>query len=359
MRAGALEDALRHYGLHADAISAAGADPSNRPYRQEPGLGELPLLTLKLRELPAAKRYEVLRAWTLPTASRKSVRYYVGKLPDAVVGAPFVEKSPFAAGQVLHTMKLLIEAAQEAGKADELAADAERLLKENATDADLLRVLVASAQGKTAAVAVEAKAYLEGLRKRMVPDKKAEEETVRSRYDNNRDRGETPFLTSEAVAAQSLAADPALSPLVEPLFKLMAARVRATQNWSAGQGVLEEVARQKLAKYRAPQALTGAAPARWADPVGRAAWVAADGVTGPAWTPETAYALFDTPLTGSFEFSADIWIGTWGEGYVGYAGVVPEPNSRAESSRVLIARDEGREGLRRPAVETLRGGTTA
>ena len=354
LRAGAVEDALRNYGLHADATSAASADPSNRPYRREPGLAELPLLALKLRELPADKRYALLREWTLPTKGRKSLRYYVGQLPVNVPGEPFVAGPSFAPRQTLHTMPLLIDAAKEAGKFDELTADADRAFKDAATDADLFRVLVYAAQGKSGAIAADAKAYAEGLRKRMVPDAKNDDETVRSRYDNSRYRGETTFLVSEYLAARALAADPALKPVVAPLFDLMASRVRATQNWQQGQDVVEEVARQRLEKFKAPQALAGAAPSRWPDPIGHATWVSQDGVAGPAWTPENAYALFDAPLGGTFEFSVDVWAGTWSEGYAGYAGLVPEPNSRVQSSRVIVAHGENRGGVNRPKVDNVR-----
>src|SRR5262249_26251603 len=81
LKAGWTADALREIGLYADSSTAAGADPRMRIRRAEPTVDEFPRLVRLLLEMPAAERYESLKTWTLPTASRKSVRYLVGITP--------------------------------------------------------------------------------------------------------------------------------------------------------------------------------------------------------------------------------------------------------------------------------------
>jgi hypothetical protein len=55
-------------------------------------------------------------------------------------------------------------------------------------------------------------------------------------------------------------------------------------------------------------------------------WVAHEGHVAHLLGPEHEFLLFDYPLTGTFEFSADAYQGGWAEGHLGYAGLVFEPS---------------------------------
>ena len=82
LKVGWTADALRELGFHADNITAAGADPRMRTRRGEPTVDEFPRLGRLLLEMPAAERYSALKTWSLPTAGRKSIRYFVGSHED-------------------------------------------------------------------------------------------------------------------------------------------------------------------------------------------------------------------------------------------------------------------------------------
>jgi hypothetical protein len=47
--------------------------------------------------------------------------------------------------------------------------------------------------------------------------------------------------------------------------------------------------------------------------------------------PDHQFLIHDYPLTGTFEFSVDVYHGSWAEGHMGYAGLVFEPNPTSVS----------------------------
>ncbi|HSQ55917.1 MAG TPA: DUF1583 domain-containing protein, partial [Gemmata sp.] len=63
-------------------------------------------------------------------------------------------------------------------------------------------------------------------------------------------------------------------------------------------------------------------------------WFAQDGYLAQGGSDSPALLLFDTPLTGTFEFSVDVFQGTWAEGHAGYAGIIFEPNRTGVASSV-------------------------
>src|SRR5262249_15224650 len=76
----------------------------------------------------------------------------------------------------------------------------------------------------------------------------------------------------------------------------------------------------------AVDALTNAVPPRWHTATPRSVWFAQDGYLVQGGNDQPSFLLLDTPLSGTFEFSVDVWQGDWSEGHAGYAGVVFEPN---------------------------------
>src|SRR5262249_48496328 len=127
LKAGWVEDALRELGFHADN---AEANPTNRyepQQKNEPTTAQFARLVFLLLEIPAARRYEVLKAWSLPTSARKSVRYFVGLTPQEQPPAAFGKRAALPPNKPLSTMLLLIDAAKESGKIAELTAEAKKL----------------------------------------------------------------------------------------------------------------------------------------------------------------------------------------------------------------------------------------
>ena len=90
-----------------------GPEPSLEPAKN------FAMLVQQLLEVPAVKRYELLKTWSLPAEGRKNIRYYVGTL--AKKAAPALEKrAAVPLDTMSSTMLLLADAAEEkTGKADE------------------------------------------------------------------------------------------------------------------------------------------------------------------------------------------------------------------------------------------------
>ncbi len=332
LKAGWADDALRELGLHADGITAAGADPRLRSRRSEPTLNEFPQLIRLLLDMPAAKRYEALKAWSLPTEGRKSIRYYVGVMPAHLPPPQFVKLPPMPKGQLVSTMLLLADAAKEAGKADELAAVAEKMAADKIENADMFLVLVKLSLGKGKEIEAAVKAFSEAARKRMT-DKQEEGISSRYYYDDS-NRMPNPLHPSELLFATMCLADPALLTHGEGLLKLLLDRAQATHSPDYLHRILAPWNRLGATRAGAPDALTNGLPPRWQSTTRGAIWFAQDGYLVQGWNDQESLLLFDAPLAGTFEFSVDAFQGHYTEGHVGYAGVVYEPNRDGVMSAV-------------------------
>ncbi len=333
LKAGWTEDALRELGLHADNISAAAADPAARAKQPEPTLPEFPLLVRRLLELPAAKRFEALKAWSLPTAGRKSVRYYVGTTPRHIPPPELARLPVVPPGRVLSTMLLLADAAREAGKAKELADEADKLAAEKVEGADLLRLLVFLSAGKGKEIEPAVKAYAEAAFKRLTEQPEA---MPGPRYylSDNTPYLPNPFYPSEFLVATLCLADPALARHGQGLLGPM--QFRATGSGGGGDFLARILAardRFGAAQAGAPDALDAAVPPRWHNATARSAWFAEGGYLAHGWNDQPSFLLLDMPLVGTFEFSADVYaLGALGQ--VGYGGVVYAPNFGGFNSSV-------------------------
>jgi tetratricopeptide (TPR) repeat protein len=351
LKAGWTADALKELGLNADSISAANADPRARGRQPEPTLDQFALLIRRLFELPAAQRYDALKTWSLPTAGRKSLRYYVGITP-AHVPPPELAKLPaFSADAVVSTLALLVETAKEVGKLEELKAEADKLAKDKIENADLLQVFVYLARGKVKEAEPLVKVYAEAAHKRMtdVPPPPPQ-----FRYywgGNDAMYQQAPVYPNEFLLATLCLAEPELAPHGVSLLGPMLFRAQMTQNGDFLDRIRAARDRFEAARAGAPRALEGALPPHWHSDGEHASWFAQEGYLTHAWgvpnsfppsgnpgapqgmggnpgaggTP--SFLLFDTPLSGTFEFSVDAFQGNWSEGHVGYGGVVFEPNA--------------------------------
>jgi tetratricopeptide (TPR) repeat protein len=363
LKAGWTEDALHELGLHADDQSAASADPRARGRRPEPTLDQFALLVRRLLEMPTAQRYEALRTWSMPTAGRKSIRYYVGLMPANVPPTELVKLPPAPADQVVNTLFLLADAAREAGKLDALKAEADKLATDKVDGADLLRVLVYLARGKGKEAEPIVREYADAARKRMM-DQPQQPQGGRFYYYDYQANQPAPVYPSEFLVATLCLADPALVWHGAGLLWPMLFRAHNT-----GNGVYVGRVRGALDQFGtalagAPNALQGALPPHWHSSDSRSRWFAQEGYVTHAWGDQPSFLLFDTPLGGTFEFSVDAWQGLWGEGHIGYGGVVFEPNRGGvnsaawpigHSEQVLRPAEKIQEGFNRLTVQVAPG----
>jgi hypothetical protein len=325
LKAGWTEDALGELGLHADGLTAPSADPRVRGRTAEPTVGEFPLLVRRLLELPAAKRYDALKAWSLPTAGRKSVRYYVGATPRDLPPPELAKLPPVPADRVVSTLSLLAEAAAECGKAGELRAEADKLAADKVEGADLLRVLAYLLSGKGKEIEPAVKAYAEAAHTRLT----MRQETQRGPmyyYIDQTAYQPVPVYPSEFLVATLCLAEPALAARGEGLLGPMLASASGSNN-AEYQTRIRDV-RDRLGAARAgdPGALENALPPRWHSATPRSLWFAQEGYLTNGHNDQTSFLLLDTPLTGTFEFSVDASLS--GDA-VGYGGVAFQPVSMA------------------------------
>ena len=132
LRAGLVDDALPLLGQYADTASALRTF-----YNPPTPLGSLAGSFARQWAAKApAERYRLLKTWTMPGEGRKAVRLLAAFIPEDAPPAVFTELAkarPLAAGSVrsasgagvLSTIDLLIAAASETKKLDELAAEAQ------------------------------------------------------------------------------------------------------------------------------------------------------------------------------------------------------------------------------------------
>ena len=124
-------------------------------------------VALRIRALPAGKRYDSLKDWTLPKPDRRTVRFVstwstaAGKeLADFY--DPAIRDAPNASLPGLNSNFLdLIDAAVAAGKMDDLQASVDAMDAEKHPEAEVLKVCLAIQAGDKSAVD-KVKAYLEG-----------------------------------------------------------------------------------------------------------------------------------------------------------------------------------------------------
>src|SRR5262249_36495356 len=155
-------------GRYADTPAPPNNDPNVG--------GTLLLLARNLARQPAPERYETLREWTLPTATRRAVRILSGLGGQAEPPSVFAKGSPLSgeapardADSVFSTATALIEAAREVGSLDALAAAVQPAAAEKIENAELLSGLIVLAKGDAGAT----KALVQARREEMIKENEA------------------------------------------------------------------------------------------------------------------------------------------------------------------------------------------
>src|SRR5207248_649437 len=158
-------------GMLADALDLMGIVVDLPPTQQRSVptdvLGELTgVFYRQFATRPAKERYDLLKPWSLPTASRKSVRllgaFVPTDAPPPVFGTPTVPPDG-----VVSTAGLLIDAARETGQLDALAAELKKLVDEKVENARPIHWLADVVRGQGAGVVKEIGEHIAEFKKKM------------------------------------------------------------------------------------------------------------------------------------------------------------------------------------------------
>jgi hypothetical protein len=332
-RAGQWSEALEVLGQYADV-------PAPPYYNNEQGVSAIAAVTRLLAALPAQERYATLKTWTLPTATRKSVRVVAAFVPEDAPPEVFGQQPAANDRGVASTIDLLIGAARELGKLEELAQELQKAVEAKVENAADVLALVQLAQGQDQEAELRLKALLEEWTKRREADPNPWNEprkdwwpsylAIRAAFsrpalaelsrrlarkfpNSYSDFAFPPHLTRD-LAAAAVAGDGAktVAPGLDPGLALWTPTdlMTAEQHlmgpvppwWTAYQGHIHHK-------------VGGAA----ANPY---AYFNEDGQNGPAPGPDAM--VFRLPLTGRFAFSVEVH---GASGALGYGGLVLQPGT--------------------------------
>ncbi|CAN5234926.1 hypothetical protein BH10PLA2_BH10PLA2_04590 [soil metagenome] len=325
-----LEDAIRELGMHADnPISQQNSGDMPMAQRPEP-IFNLPtqfekFVTLLLK-LPASRRYEILKSWSLPTSGRKSIRYYVGTAPTGSPPEVFSKRLPFPEHRWMSTMQILAEAAKECGKLDELSTLAEGMAKEKVENAELFRLFVQLTGGKGKEIEPAVKAYVQRTRQRLT--KKQEMPLGSRNYYGEGYQQPKLFYPSEFLIMTLCLSNPALTTQGEELLaSFIGTPPAGVANMPAFKKIHEEL---RAKQSGASTALTPSYPDHWRTSTGKASWITEAGLLTVLPGSQPSMLLYDAPLTGAFELSVEARPSTLRA--AGYGGITFHPGAnRVES----------------------------
>jgi tetratricopeptide (TPR) repeat protein len=288
-------------------------------------------LMQQAKKLPASERYELLRDWTLPTKDRRSVRVALGfdggqPIPSLFFATgPQAPLAPTREPQFapLSNVTLLVEAAAESGRLNDLLAAVEPLAKEKVPGAEGLAIVLLVAGGDPAAALSRLEALAKALRE-VVP------------ATNDRANPPPPTDPANYLAARAALFAPELSAAGQRLARILLEQSRRTYHREFVTHIGQDTA---LA------VLTGLSPAERdeACTLPLAHWIA--GTAGraseatfpvPLWSVSEGHLVHHTgsaydalyfkyPLVGEFEFSYETYRAYFSQSEVGYAGIVCMP----------------------------------
>ncbi len=323
-RAGMKAESLEMFGRFADATTS-------RDYQVGgPGKDGSALLN-GLASLGAAERYELLSGWSLPTKDRLSVRIITGLITadrtprafDAVRGS--TPRGPQTA-QLNSTLDLLIGAAREADKLDDLVQQLEPHAKANVENASLALAMVHLAKGEGA----KAAPLLTELIATRV------KEAAATNQNNRRDRRDTAAHDAVLARVALLDNDPAVRELGKSLTnrfieytqrvydqQMMPAMRHASRSALMGPAAAAELDARGidcgLRHWVAGSNVSAIEQQQTSLPQW---WVAHDGVISHTCGMGYDQLYFSYPLTGRFAVECEGIVGMWAEGNIGYDGIV-------------------------------------
>ncbi len=309
--------------------------------------------------LPAAERYKVLKQWMLPSAPGALSRYAMCFapteappevfFPDGGVavdtgGASHGRETALARDGVIHFSELIVSAAAECGKLEELAVAAAEACKDSPMG-NTLSVLVSLALQRGSQLPPQAAEYVETLRQNAQAGRQSQLEAWPT-----------------YLIARAWLQDDRFAPQGEALADLLAAQVSGSDQRSFVSHLHRD-----LASYRVRQC--GGALVPGADPglalwhpggyyftSGNQAgtwpgwWVERDGMIVHLTGPEVSPLYFACPLAGRFELSVDAYCGQADEAAIQYGGAVFEPMARGGKARVLTIGERESQELANPPL---------
>jgi tetratricopeptide (TPR) repeat protein len=301
-------------------------------------------LTRQLGKLPPEDRYLLLRDWTLPTENRRSVRMLVTfeggqPVPNAFLSADDIRHDPLPKFAPISNLQILVDAAREAGKLDELSEANEKLIKDKVPGANTLGILTAIARNDTA-----------GAKKR-ISDMVAQ---IRRELVINASRAASDW--SPIVVVHAAIQDPSTSQAGESLLQLL---TEVTQNdrfsqlgaWMAYAG-----AQHRLRAAGERELVDSPHLKHWIATSGSRAsgalrpptlWAADEGCVKRVCGSELDQLVFRYPLSGEFELTGEARIGEPLSCNFSYAGIGFMPTGVDELTlQTLAGNDTMRRGQR-------------
>ena len=316
-----------------------------------------------LPAVSAAERYQLLKDWVLPSTpgalTRNAMCFApVAFPPEVFFSAVRIPAQMAAAGRsdvcgdgrdgVINCMELLITAAAEADKLEELTTAAE-LAAKNCEMAQTLHLLAAFALQRAKGMTPPVDTISDRLQTEMTAPGQVRTKfwpayLMARAWMRDDAYGGSGDRLAELLMANTQ--DALQRPLLSHLM-----RDRAVYRVRRSGGNLVAGADPGLSLwhpggyYFASGSQAGVWPA-W--------WVERDGLIVHVTGPEVSPLYFDYPLSGSFEFSVDGYWDTGAESAIQFGRLVFEPRGRGDKAQVLSIGDQ--ESVKRPAPESIHGG---
>lgn len=377
-RFGQWNQALEILGQVADLVPNARAQYNNNMFFDQTLIVNLAAMGSHISTLPASERYDVLKAWTIPGGDHKDCRLLARfaareRTPPAAFAKTIATTR---ASDVVSTADWLIDAARDAGQLDALAAEIQKTIDAKGPAKVHTNQPEASIKGQANEKVETPTAQLEnsftlkllvelargnGLKCRPELERRLAELQKVSSTDGMGRLGLRSVSWHEYLVARACLADPATRDFGEKMARRMIesdpARalvyfdasflqhlrrdLAATEILSAGRTEHALSHDPGLAFWHSnqiPPKATHRLAGAWAEYEGHIAHVPdpallstlnrqnAEGFEAPS-------LLFDIPLAGRFEFSADVFIDAEHGGGIGYGGLVIEPSASAPTQQ--------------------------
>ncbi len=271
----------------------------------------------------------------MPGEGRKAVRLLAAFIPEDALPAVFTELAkapPLAAGSVrrpsgagvLSTIDLLIAAASETKKLDELAAELRKFAEQKVENADILLALLQVAQGHAAEIEPFVERVLADL-----PGKLPKENTGSALGSSNRSRSNGRTTSWPACLTQ-----PPLQRLGEQAVKVLITHAQRVQDQQFLSHLRRDLAAVRDAELPPEPSIRSWQPATKQTSAGHesgsplAWWSAYQGHVCHVTGPEQEYLYFNCPLTGTFEITGDAYCGATGDAAFSYNDTLLEAAGR-------------------------------
>ena len=317
-RAGQQTDVLDSLGRYADL------PVSNNNGNDGPSRAGATILS-GLASIPLGERYELLKQWSLPTDERKSIRVIANLIPGDSAPASFdalrgdTPRGPRRV-EVSSTAELLVSAAAEANRLEDLQAAVAPYAEQDVEQAKFLLLLTKIARGAGDDVLPDLQTYLSDWKDRVVKDT------------NHARRAQI----SDLILSKAAMSKPELQSIGREMAQqfihhasrgqeqlLMTVGRREYYASMIGDEIAGRLNQQPwnpdLLHWTAGAVVSARTEAGGAIPMW---WVGQGDLIEHLCGPDASHLYLKYPLKGEFEVTCDAWLGGWGECDLGYGGIV-------------------------------------